>query len=367
MRNLVPGMSPFVVALLLQALLCAQTPPSKGTSESVLLTLEGKVEVSPAGATSWSAARTNQLLQIGDRLRTGLRSRATLRLSDKSVLRVNELTTLKLQPPPEKNNAPVLDLTSGATYFFSREKPATVEFRTPLASGAIRGTEFNLAVGAHGRNVLSLLDGHHALNGERREIDLKTGEQGIVEPGQAPRKTAVIDAINIIQWCLYYPAVLDTDELGLSSGVKQTLAASLSAYRNGDLLQALASYPEDRQPDSDPERIYRAALLLAVGQVEQTEAQLKELQAASALADALREMIGAVKFQPWNRAAPQSLGTAWVAKSYYLQSRSQLEAALQAAESATKKSSDFGFAWARVAELEFSFGRSGKALTALEK
>src|SRR5947208_11489475 len=127
MRNLVPGISPFVVALLLQALLCAQTPPSKGTSESVLLTLEGKVEVAPAGATSWSAARTNQLLQIGDRLRTGLRSRATLRLSDKSVLRVNELAALDLQPPPAKNNAPVLDQASGATYLFSRETAATVE------------------------------------------------------------------------------------------------------------------------------------------------------------------------------------------------------------------------------------------------
>src|SRR5947199_554525 len=278
MRNLFPGVRRFFFAFLLGSNLCAQTPSAKGPNnvETVLLTIEGKVEVSAPGATTWSTARTNQLLHAGDRLRTGLRSRATFRLSDKSVLRVNELTTLKIQPPPKESNTPVLDLGAGSTYFFSREKPATVEFRTPLASGAIRGTEFNLAVGADGRTVLSLLDGHVALHGERGESDLKTGEQGIVEPGQAPRKTAVIDAINIIQWCLYYPAVLDTDELGLSSGVKQTLAASLSAYRNGDLLQALASYPEDRQPDSDPERIYRAALLLAVGQVEQTEAQLKE-------------------------------------------------------------------------------------------
>src|SRR5437667_1930754 len=354
-------------ALLLAGRLCAQTPEAHGQTEPVLLTIEGKVEASTAGSTAWTPARTNQILRVGERLRTGPRSRATLRLSDKSVLRINELTILKIQPPARVGNAPVLDLGAGSTYFFSREKPATVEFRTPLASAAIRGTEFNLAVGADGRTVLSLLDGHVALNGERGEIDLKTGEQGIVEPGQAPRKTAVIDAINIIQWCLYYPAVLDTDELGLSSGVKQTLAASLSAYRNGDLLQALASYPEDRQPDSDPERIYRAALLLAVGQVEQTEAQLKELQAASALADALREMIAAVKFQPWNRAAPPRLATEWLAESYYLQSRSQLEASRQAAQAATEQSPNFGFAWARVAELEFSFGRVPQALAALEK
>ena len=113
-------------ALLLGGGLCGQTAPAIGATraESVLLTIEGKVEVSAAGATTWSAAGTNQVLQVGDRLRTGLRSRATLRLSDKSVLRVSELTLLKLQPPPRSSNAPVLDLGSGSTYFFSRERPA---------------------------------------------------------------------------------------------------------------------------------------------------------------------------------------------------------------------------------------------------
>jgi len=335
--------------------------------DTILLTIEGKVEVSPVSSPTWVVARTNQVLQIGDRLRTGVRSRATLRLSNKSILRISELTTLKIQPPPQASNVPVLDLQSGATYFFNREKPADVEFRTPLASGAIRGTEFNLVVAEDGRTVLSLLDGLVALKNEHGQVDLKTGEQGIVESGKAPAKTAVIDAINIIQWCLYYPGVVDTDELGLSADARQDLSASLIAYRNGDLLQALANYPADRRPGSDPERIYRAALLLAVGQVEQTEAQLKELLSASPLADALREVIATVKFQIWNRATPPITATEWLARSFYLQSRSQLEAALQAAKSATEKSPNFGFAWSRVAELEFSFGRTTPALAALDK
>src|SRR5437762_10143589 len=369
MRNLFPGVRRLFFAFLLGSNLCAQTPSAKGPDkvETVLLTIEGKVELSAAGATTWSAARTNQFLQAGDRLRTALRSRATLRLSDKSVLRVNELTTLKIQPPPKESNAPVLDLSSGATYFFSREKPASVEFRTPLASGAIRGTEFDLAVAEDGRTVLSLLDGLVTLTNSSGGIELKSGEQGIVEASKAPTRTAVMNAINIIQWCLYYPAVLDPSELRLSGEVQQAITASLAAYRSGDLLQALARYPEDRKPDSDPERIYRAALLLAVGQVEQTEAQLDELQAPSPLAEALREMIAAVKFEAWNRASPPGLATEWLAESYYLQSRSQLEAALRAAKSATAKSPNFGFAWARVAELEFSFGRTQRALAALEK
>src|SRR5207237_454989 len=218
---------------------------------------------------------------------------------------------------------------------FLRHEPATVASRTPLASGAGRGTEVSLAAAGDGRTVLSLLDGLVTLTNSSGGIELKSGEQGIVEASKAPTRTAGMNAINIIQWCLYYPAVLDPDELGLSSEVQQAITASLAAYRSGDLLQALARYPEDRKPDSDSERIYRAALLLAVGQVEQTEAQLDELQAPSPLAAAVREMIAAVKFEAWNRASPPVLATEWLAEPYYLQSRSQLEAALRAATSAT--------------------------------
>src|SRR6185295_10152533 len=61
------------------------------------------------------------------------------------------------------------------------------------------------------------------------------------------------------------------------------------------------------------------------------------------------------------------LATEWMAESYYLQSRLQLDAALNAAREATKKSPQFGYAWVRLAELEFSFGHGPKALAALDK
>jgi len=114
MPGILSRMTLLSFALLLAGRLCAQTREAPGNTEPVLLTIEGKVEASTAGSTAWTPARTNQLLRVGERLRTGLRSRATLRLSDKSVLRINELTTLKIQPPPRFSNAPVLDLGAGA-------------------------------------------------------------------------------------------------------------------------------------------------------------------------------------------------------------------------------------------------------------
>ena len=355
--------------LTLSLTMVAQTnaPSGSASTDAVLLTLEGKVETARAGSTEWSAVQTNQLLHVGDRLRTSRRSRATIRLSNLSVLRVNELTTLQIQSPSAPGKSAALNLNTGATYFLSRERPGELEFRTPTASGAIRGTEFHLAVADNGRTEVTLLDGAITLSNNQGAVDLASGEQGVVESGKAPVKTAVINALNIIQWCLYYPGVLDVDDLALSADEQSALAGSLAAYRSGDLLGALAKYPEGRAPASDGEKIYRAALLLAVGQVEQSEAQLRELQTPSPLAEALREVVAAVKSEPWTRPAPAATATAWLAESYQLQSQSKLDEALKSARAAAAKSPNFGFAWARVAELEFSFGRVPEALAALGK
>ena len=45
------------------------------------------------------AAQTNMLISVGDRLRTGGESRATLRFPDLSVVRLDELTVIQIQPP----------------------------------------------------------------------------------------------------------------------------------------------------------------------------------------------------------------------------------------------------------------------------
>lgn len=359
---------------LLLPILCAGSPlalaapgPMAEAGQTLILTIEGRVETARRGTQEWTPAQTNQVLQAGDRLRTGPRSRATLRLSDLSVLRVNELTTLEVQPPQAPGAKPGLDLRAGAVYFFNRERPGQVEFRTPLASGAIRGTEFHLAVEADGTTVLTLLDGEVTLTAAAQTLALQSGEQGIVQPGQPPRKAPAVETINIIQWVLYYPAVLDPDELGLSAAEQQALAESLAAYRAGDLLQALAAYPLDRQPSSEPERLYRAAVLLAAGQVEQWLASVRALTPETPLARALREVVAAVKGQTLPELPDPQSGSEWLARSYYHQSRADLEKARAAAAEATRLAPRFGPAWIRLAEMEFSFGQSERALAALDR
>jgi ferric-dicitrate binding protein FerR (iron transport regulator) len=94
-------------------------------------------------------------------------------------------------------------MKSGASYFFNRERPGAVEFRTPLASGAIRGTEFHLTVAENGRTELALLNGLVDLQNEFGAAYLSSGEHATVDPGQPPRKTAMLEASSVMQWVLY--------------------------------------------------------------------------------------------------------------------------------------------------------------------
>ncbi len=377
-----PPQSPAIITTLLFLLfLCplwagAQAPGpgrSNHPDTAVVISIQGKVEYLKADTSQWTPAHTNQMLLPLDRLRTGERSRAAIRLTDLSVLRLTESTTIQIEARPQDKKAE-LRVNVGSTYLQSRQKPGEIILRTPVVSGAIRGTEFNLAVAEDGRTLLTLLDGDVDLQNSGGAISLHSGEQATIDPNQPPRKTAVINSLNIIQWCLYYPAVLDLSELPLTPDEQSKLAAPFDAYRRGDLPGALASYPSATTPGSNAEKILLASLLLSVGNVPEAEQLLggvgdknKMSGAESKLADAIGQLIAAVKFQTRNPASSPTLATEFLAQSYYLQSRSQLPQALAAALSAASRSPRFGFAWARVAELQFSFGRIPEAKAALDQ
>jgi tetratricopeptide (TPR) repeat protein len=342
--------------------------------------IEDRVEVLRAGARTWDLAYANQSLHAGDRLRVSERGRVALLLSDQSVARFGSLSDFTIEAPAAPNKQQGFSLSRGLFYFFHRGKPADIQIRTRTASAAVRGTEFNLEAEEDGRAILTMLDGEVELRNAQGRISLTNGEQGIAEPGKRPTKTAAINAINVIQWALYYPAVLDLDELSLSQEEQQSLERSLAAYRSGDLLQALADYPAERTPVSSAEKVYLGALLLVVGQVAQAEKLFDSLpqnvgagatnDTNAALAGAVRQLVAAVKLQPWQRSRAPELATEWLAESYHRQSQADLPEALfealRAARQAVEKSPNFGFGWARVAELEFSFGRIPEAVEALE-
>ncbi len=346
------------------------------TNEIRIVELQGTAEIAPGGATIWAPAQTGQILHPFDRLHTGANSRIAFLWSDRSVVSFGALTEVEVLPPDSFDAQCGLHLFRGILSFFHRDEPGRIRVITRGAIAGVEGTEFVLADDAW-RSTMSVIDGKVRFGNEQAALLLTNGQQAVVEPGKVPVRTAGFIANNVLQWCFYYPAVIDPNDLPFTPEEQKILGESLRAYRAGDLPVALAQYPVGRQPGSDAERVYYAGLLLGVGQVEPAETVLASLSVTNAssrpqrIALSLRRLIAAVKRQPAPAAVRPQLAAEFLADSYYEQSRAipgvSLPAALDSARQAATNSPDFGFARERVAELEFSFGHNDRALDALDK
>ncbi len=353
----------------------AQPAVAPSSNSIWIVEIQGSAQILPAGTTTWQTAKTNQVLHSFDKIHTAANSRVALRWSDRSIIPFGASTELEILPPdsPEAQNG--LRLILGIISFFHRDKPGQIHITTHGAVAGVKGTEFLLAVDDAERTTLSVVDGIVEFGNEQATLLLTNGQQATIELGKSPTRTAGFIANNFLQWCFYYPAVIDPDELQLSEEEQNNLTASLAAYRAGDLPDALKKYSAGRPNISDNERVYQAALLLSVGEVEQTEAALSVITNTPnrllQLTSSLRQLIAAVKRQPAPAINQPQTASECLARSYLEQSHADkkvsLKNALSLAKQATVISPRFGFAWERVAELEFSFGNINNALVALDK
>jgi len=111
-------------------------PKSTNQAPTLVLEVGGRVEFLPANSGNWYPCPTNQPIYPGDMLRTGLRSRAAIRMSDLSVVRVGEASYLRIPDHLRKRSA--LDLMRGVFYFFERgttDRPVD----TPQGNVTIKG------------------------------------------------------------------------------------------------------------------------------------------------------------------------------------------------------------------------------------
>ncbi len=356
----------------------AQDEAAAGPAVGTIQSAQGaEVEILRRGSAAWdlipAITPTNRAIKLfaGDQLRTGTNSRAVVRWTDMTVVKMLSGSHLNVEPDRS------IGLLKGIMSYFNRGKPGNLNVHTPTAKTAVRGTEFNLAVAEDLTTTLTMFDGEVEMSNAQGTLTLHSGEEGMAAVGEAPKKTARIWTVNIVQWALYYPGVLDVDELSLSQEAQTALSRSLVSYRKGDLPGALTMYPKGREPASSEEAIYRAALLLSVGEVDQAQELVKKVRATAgvtantvALGSALEKVIAAVKVQSYERAAPLSptaWASEWLAESYYQQSLFfNLEKARVAANRSKEKSPGFSYAWSRVAELEFGFGHIERAREAVE-
>ena len=324
----------------------------------------------------WSVAQVGEKLTVRDRIRTRRKSRAMVKVSDLYTMRMDQYTTVEITPRLTGVSKPTLNVAKGITFIFSREQEGEIEVTTPTANAALRGTQLVVEVGDDGKTSVAVLEGEVDLSNEFGDLVLKAGESGEAERGKAPERTAVIKSKNLVQWALYYPGILDGSRMEFEGVLKRSLAA----YREGDLMTALALLPEQVGRLRE-ERLYHAQVLLVVGRVDESEEILKTIPEEDLRGQALRRLIQAVTFSPaavdnngiavefkstFELTQQRGLGEMALAESYYLQANHDLKSAQEQAKEATRLSPENGFAWARLAELEFSFGNRKAAKSALQ-
>jgi tetratricopeptide (TPR) repeat protein len=338
-----------------------------------IVVIEGKVEwlrLLPSGQSVWEEARTNQLIYAGDRVRTRANSRAVVKLPGGFLFMMK--ADGEATPIPGENSAAGPFVSRGILYFFHRGKPGDAEVRSRTVAASIRGTEFLFSVREDGGTEVNLIEGEVELTNQFGTLKIASGESALASVGQAPLKTAKIDAQREMQWTLYYPAILVIDDLKLPERSQRELAHVLEFYREGDLLSALAAIPLTFKPESNGESILLAGLLMAIGETGKAKDLLARAETggdeAGRVVSALGELIVTVQSRESLsiRSEPR-VATEWMARSYSLQGRADLKGARNAAEKAAALAPAFSFAWVRLAEMEFSLGNVAAAKAALER
>lgn len=343
-----------------------------------MITKEYGVEYIAAGRAP-VVAPTNQWLRFSDALRTLEIGRATVRLRDYKQVYLRDRSRLEIIPDGLATNSPMLRLLEGELYLSRGGGEVALPVEAGGTRGVPKGTEFLVSV-AGGVATFTMFDGEVELTNAAtpQPVRITNGWQGIAAPGQPVRLQPILEARNIVQWWLYYPAVLDPLELSLTPAERTQLAPSLARYRAGHLNEALLlhpSFPNGPLPESDSGKSYLAGLQLSAGAVERAGQLLGAItNRTGTLPQALELMIFAVTnggtaatYGASNRATPAYSTSFLIAQSYAHQSTNNLHAACAAARTATGQSPEFGFAWARVAELEFAFGHTRAAREAVDR
>jgi tetratricopeptide (TPR) repeat protein len=225
----------------------------------------------------------------------------------------------------------------------------------------------SVRVGPRSRAALRLV------NNAVLRLDQNTTLQ-LTAAGEAPVKRIVVRPRDAVQWALYYPPILAA--VGGQADVADlppALAEAMRRANSSDLEGAFAALDGVPEGERDAEyHVYRAALLLSVGQVDDAQAVIDRALAqepGSGLAyaqraiiklvqndeaDALASAQRAVELSP-DAAAPR------IALSYAQQANFELEAARDTLLQAVEQQPQDALAWARLSELWLMLGDRGRA------
>ncbi|MAM86318.1 MAG: hypothetical protein CME36_03290 [unclassified Hahellaceae] len=313
--------------------------------QAELVARDGIVEWQAATESRWQLVELRQQVCPGSLLRVSDNSRATLRLSNDTVVRLGPGTVISFPGSPD-NQSFWLKLRNGVARFFSRTR-VQFEAATPYVNAAVSGTEFILWAEESVSGV-GVIEGLVTASTTDAEVAVERGQTVLSEGTTAHLTVTQGIPAERIAWSLHYPEVLVPEELGPYASERTSLALQEAArhLEHGMIGQAEAVlYAIDT---AVPElQAIRLALLSGAA------SSRGQAESASRLSDAA--------------IAASGLATAHIAKSLAQQANSRLEAAVESAAMAVTIAPGSPITWLRLAETQLYSGNSQNAQEAIDR
>ncbi|MDV6348707.1 FecR domain-containing protein [Nitrosomonas sp. Is35] len=318
----------------------AHAAPTCKPEVARLVSMQGMIEIRRTQENVWQQAGMEVVLCAGDMIRARSQSRAALRLSNNSMLRLDQKTSITFPAVQEEGGTSLLDLFEGAIHIITRT-PQPFKIRTPFVNASVEGTEFVVGLREDNTEVV-VYEGKVSVSNELGSLLLHDHEAAVTYKGQAPRKEIIIRPADAVQWALYYPVILDYwqgSEDGSSTLVRQ--ASHLLTVGQAD--EAKEIIQQVLQLELNNSNAHALLAIIALVQNEKDQA----LELASK----------AVTLDPESAAGHLAL-------SYTQQAHFEIEAALASVQKALASDAQNALIWARLAELQMSVGYLERALDA---
>jgi hypothetical protein len=137
----------------------------------------------------------------GDECRTERASLAYIKLSDGTQIAINEDTTFTIRSRTERARGltRILKMVGGEMWM-KTAGPKQIEIETPVATAAIKGTEFNLRVTPEGKSVLTVVEGVVEFGTPFGTCPIPASSQSVGERGKRCTKPAPVNPTSAISW-----------------------------------------------------------------------------------------------------------------------------------------------------------------------
>ncbi len=340
------------------------------------ISVQGNVEkrsIANKSSPQWLPIKRDDELCAGEIIRVKQNSRAALILKNDTILRLNQNTTITLSGFNE-DQSHWLNLNEGMAHFIARIKQS-FKVITPFVNAAVEGTEFVISV-TDSLSEVTVFEGVVKITNKLGEVKLTKGQTAVATENTSPNVIIKINSRDTVQWSLYYPAVINYENLLLDNKsnikvIEQSIAAAYAGKINNAiyLIETIPSIS-----DSIELQVYKATLYLSVGRINKAHLILQHqttnhqgLALQSIIATVNNDKVKALKLaKQATSIAPDAYETA-LALSYVHQSMFKIGAALSVIQASNKKNKDNALLWSRLSELYLMTGELDKALNSAKE